>query len=628
MENDDYVTPTEFPRLDGAKLITFDLETCDPNLMSQGPGAVRGDGFICGISLATDNGFRGYFPMRHEEGGNMLPEMVLRFAKDTLGDDRPKLGANIGYDIEWLKAEGVEVRGPKYDIQIADPLLDENHRSYSLDNIGARRLDRHKNEDLLMEAGAARGWAPKEIKANMWRLHPRFVAPYAIEDSNLTYDIFMDQKPQLEREGLWSVFNDIETPIVDVLVAMKFKGIRVDLEKADRIACQLEQEEKTMQDEVNLLVGTEVDVWSGQSIEFGAIKLGLEYPRTEKGNPSFEADWLYAHPHPYFAGIGKIRKLNRAGAVFIRNKIIGLAHNGRIHARYRQVRGDDKGTRSGRFSSEGPNMQQVPARDPYLAPLIRSIYIPEDGEDWGGIDWSQQEPRLTVHYAYVRGYPGAAEARARYVDDPATDYHQLTADMVKQYGGVEIDRTKQAKPINLGLAYGMGKAKLAAELGMTQRESNVILSAYHRAMPYVKMLGDDCAEIAKERGYIKTLLGRHRHFNLFGPTGWKPGVVPLRYEEAVREFEGQIVRYFTHKAFNALVQGSAGDMVKKAMIDCFREGHIPLLTMHDELAFSVKGLPMLREINEIMLHCVKLEVPLKTDVEFGSSWGEAKKIIL
>lgn len=619
--------PKEYPNLAAAKYIGLDTETRDPNLMTHGPGGVRQDGYVIGISLAADENNGWYFPIRHDGGGNLDPENTLAYLRDVLSTTQPKVGANIIYDLEWLRAEGVEVRGPKYDIQIAEPLLDENQYQYSLEAISQRRLGLSKNEDLLAEACVEYRIPLKDAKANMWRFHSKWVGPYAETDGILPLQNFAQQEALLREEDLWSVFM-LETELIDLLLEMRFQGIPVDVDKAVRIRDKLQIELDEALKNLNDLAGTDVDIWSGKVLGMCADNLGLWYPTTAKGNPSFEASWLEQQEQGFFSLVAKARKLDRAGAVFIQSKILDLQVNGLIHPRFRQVRGDDKGTRSGRFSSEGPNMQQVPARDPYIAPLVRSIFVPMPGGRWGVFDYSQQEPRVTVHYASVCEFAGAAEAVRRYNENPDTDYHQLTADMVKEFAGLIIDRSNVAKPMNLGLAYGMGKDKMAAELGLTKEQITPIFNAYHKALPYVKLLGDECAAVATDRGYIKTILGRRRRFNLFGPRGWKAGIVPKPFDEAVQEWGAGVVRYFTHKALNALVQGSSADMMKKAMLDCFKEGIIPHMTIHDELDVTINSDAEARRIRDIMVNAIKLHVPLKVDVELGPSWGEAKKVKL
>lgn len=633
----DWIPPTEFPELRqrGAKILSLDLETRDPNLLTNGPGGVRGDGYIIGASIATED-FRGYFPVRHEDGGNLDRDQTFAWLRDQLSTDIPKVGANIIYDLEWLRAEGIEVRGPKYDVQVAEPLLDENRRSYALNELAKIHLGETKDETLLIQAAQQHyGIAEKEVKSNMWRMHSKYVGPYGEKDADLPLRIFAKQAVRLGEDSLEHCFYELETPLVDVLLDMRWNGVPVDIPAAEIAVAKLKAEQDRMYGEMCKLAGREVDFWSNVSIAAACHALGLDYTTTDKGNPSFEADWLSIQEHPFYQLLLKVRQFDRAGAVFIQSKIIDVSHNGKIFPRYRQVRGDDgkgaKGTRSGRFSSEGPNLQQVPARNEFLAHIVRSLFIARSGEKFGALDWSQQEPRVTVHYAFVRGFAGGEEARNRYISDPKTDYHQMTADMVFEMTGLRIDRKLVAKPMNLGMAYGMGRNKMAATLGLTKDRADPIFKAYHRALPYVKLLGDDAAAVAMDRGYIRTISGRRRHFDLFGPRGWKPGLVPKKYEEAVEEWGQGVVRYFTHKALNALIQGTSADMMKYAMVKLHQSGFTPLMTVHDELCFSLPSDEALVQAYDIMMDPMpegrKISVPLQIDVTWGRSWSEGEEVV-
>lgn len=621
----EWISPDEYPNLSSAKLIGIDLETRDEHLLTLGPGGVRDDGYVIGIALATHEA-KWYFPIRHEAGGNVDPDNTLRWFRDVMSTNTPKVGANVIYDLEWLHTENITVNGLKYDVQIAEPLLDENLFSYSLETLAQKYLGRGKTEGILTEAAKLYGVSEKEAKSNMWRFHAKHVGAYAEDDADLAIQIFEKQRKLIEADQLETVL-ELETKLVDVLLQMRIRGIPVDIDKAERIRDEFSAELTSTFDKLHQISQTDVDIWSGKSLGQVCDNLGLSYTRTDKGNPSFESGWLETQEDiEFYKLLSKARKLDRAGAVFIQSKILDVAYKGRIYPRFRQVKGDDKGTRSGRFSSEGPNMQQVPARDPYIAPLVRSIFVAEEGCEWASLDYSQQEPRVTVHYATLCEFAGAAEAAKRYIENPKTDYHQFAADMVKEYSGITIDRKNVAKPINLGLAYGMGRKKLAVTLGLPISEADPILRAYHAALPYVKLLGDECAAVAMERGYIRTISGRRRRFNLFGPKGWKPGIVPKKYDDALAEWGDDIVAYFTHKSLNALVQGTSADMIKKAMLDCFNAGFVPHMTIHDELCFSVKNREELKQIRDLMEHAYELKVPIVADVSAGPSWGEVTKI--
>ena len=245
--------------------------------------------------------------------------------------------------------------------------------------------------------------------------------------------------------------------------------------------------------------------------------------------------------------------------------------------------------------------------------MIRSLFIPEEGCKWGVFDYSQQEPRLVVHYAALQNLYGVDEVLDAYNDGKA-DFHQIVAEMA------DIPR-EQAKTINLGLFYGMGKNKLQAELGVSKEKANDLFKQYHSRVPFVKQLMDNVMQRSQMRGQVRTLLGRLCRFHLWEPNQF--GVhKALPHDAALQEHGPGIKRAFTYKALNKLIQGSAADMTKKAMIELHKEGIIPHIQVHDELDISVDG--NANKIKEIMEHAVKLEVPNIVDYESGPDWGTIK----
>lgn len=641
----DWRPRADYPRLIGkAKRISFDVETYDPNLLDRGPGAIRKDGYICGFSIATDDGFSGYYPIRHDGGDNLKnPDAAIRWLRDQLGDDTSKVGANLLYDIIWLKCDwDIDVRGLKYDIQVAEPLLDENKFSYSLDALSNQYEGTGKAEDMLLRIGKEFWdlkpkkkefkWAKNEeevlhlqdkdvisqVKSRLWELPARYVGEYGDADAYLPIRIFEKQEKILRERNLWSLFQ-MEAEILELLLHMWIKGVPVDVDKGEQVKDELRKEYDLCMRKMRRRAGSEIDVWSADSISGACNKLGLSYPLTEKENPSFQAEWLKDQDHPFFKLLLDARQLDRSGSVFIEEKILNCAINGRIHPQFWQVKSERYGTASGRFSSSNPNAQQFPSRNERLAKLVRGLIIPEPGCEWGKSDYSQQEFRLTVHYAFLSKLRGAAEAMAKYNDDPDTDYHQMVADLTKLV-------RKMAKNVNLGLSYGMGPKKFGEKYGKTYSEAKQIFNIYHKALPFVRELTNKCERTVKHRGYIKTLLGRHCHFDLFGPPRWEKGIVPKKFDEAVEEFGRPVIMYFTYRAMNRLIQGSAADMIKQAMVDCYHEGYVPCMTVHDELDFSdVHDDKQMSRVTEIMENCVKLTVPMKVDTTIGPNWGETEE---
>ena len=603
----EWVPPTNLPDLSQHKEIAIDLETRDPNLMTLGSGSVRRDGEIVGIAVAVE-GWSGYFPIAHEGGGNMDRALVLDWFEEVLHTEATKIFHNAMYDVSWIRSMGFYINGGIIDTMIAASLIDENRYSYTLDSVAKQYIQVGKSEKLLQEAAKDWGVNPK---AEMWRLPAPFVGEYAEKDAEITLKLWGALRHEISKQDLWDVFN-LETNLFPCLVDMKFKGVRVDLEVAHSIKDNLIKEEKRLHADIAKMVGFDVELWAAASIAKAFDKLKLPYDRTEKGAPSFTKNFLATHPAELPKLINSAREINKANTTFI-DTILKHEHNGRIHADINQIRSDQGGTVTGRFSYANPNLQQIPARHKELGPLIRSIFIPEKGCTWGCFDYSQQEPRILVHFASLMRLEGTDSIVDAY-NDGSADFHQMIADMA----GIE---RKQAKTINLGIMYGMGKNKLMAELGLMKDAAEKLLKTYHQKAPFVKMLSEAVARRADDSGKIRTIGGRLCHFDMWEPHGF--GIKkPLSHADALREHGPGIKRAFTYKALNKLIQGSAADMTKMSMLALYREGVIPHIQIHDELDISVASVQESEKITNIMEQAIELQVPNKVDYEKGENWGD------
>ena len=604
--------PDVFPQFSETETVAIDLETYDPHLTTCGPGWATGRGHVVGVGVATKT-WKGYFPIRHKGGGNLDEGMVLRWLTNLLNSTkRDVIFHNALYDVGWLRREGITVKGNILDTIIAAPLLNENMFSYSLDNLGSFYCNEKKDESLLQDASLAYGINPK---SEMYKLHAKYVGPYGEQDAALTLKLWDKLKIEIAEQGLESILQ-MESRLIPLLLEMRWRGVRVDEEKAEQVSKKLSTEEQKIQVEIKRKYGSDVNLWANASLQSIFEKNKLWFPRTEKGMASFQKDWLEGHEHELPQLIVRARKLNKARTTFIDKMIMEHAFNGRIHAEAHPMRNDRGGTVSGRFSYSNPNLQQVPARDPEIGNLIRSLFIPEEDCEWGVFDYSQQEPRLTVHYANQMQLTGAKDAVKLYTEDNA-DFHQIVADMAN------IPR-KQAKTINLGLSYGMGKIKLINELGLDDTEAEKLFQQYHAKVPFIRALQDQCARVAMERGYIKTFAGRRCRFNLWESRYER--TLPLPLEEAKQKYGEDLKRSYTYKALNRLIQGSAADMTKLAMIGLWEEGIVPHLQVHDEVDISIENTEQANTVARIMENCVELAVPLLGDMELGESWGETKEI--
>ena len=607
----EWVMPDDLKDLKGCKEIAIDLETNDPGLTTSGSGSVVGKGHIAGVAVAVE-GWSGYFPIGHENGGNMDKKLVLGWLQEILNQEYTTfIFHNAMYDVCWLRAVGISIKGKIVDTMIAASLVNENRFKFDLNSLSREYVGIGKDEKILREAAKDHGVDPK---AEMWRMPARFVGEYAERDAEVTLKLWQRLNIELHNEELMDVFN-LETKLFPCLIDMRFKGVRVNLEHAENLKKKLIIRENKILSDIKGLVGFNIEINAARSIAKGFDKLKLPYDRTEKSNePSFTKNFLQNHPHALPKAIADAREINKARTTFI-DSITKHSHKGRIHADINQIRSDQGGTVTGRFSMSNPNLQQIPARHPEIGPMIRSIFIPEEKTVWGSFDYSQQEPRILVHYAKLQNLDGVDEIVNAYNDGDA-DFHQVVADMA----GIE---RKQAKTINLGLMYGMGKNKLMSELGLMRESAEKLIRQYHTKAPFVKQLMDNVTRKAEDRGKIRTLGGRACHFNLWTPTQF--GVfTPLPLEQARKEYDEPLKRAFTYKALNKLIQGSAADMTKKSMVALYENGIIPHIQIHDEVDISVESDAQAEQIIEIMESAVELKVPNKVDYESGANWGEIK----
>ena len=607
----EWIPPTDFPDLGKYDEIAIDLETKDPNLNKRmGSGSVVGVGDVVGISLATHD-WCAYYPIAHEGGGNMDRKMVLNWFQDQMRLPSVKIFHNAMYDVCWLRAIGIQVHGMVVDTMIAASLINENRFRYDLNGISRDYLGKGKDETALYEAAKSWGVDPK---AEMYKLPAMYVGSYAERDAQLTFELWQEFKKEIIHQDIEDIFN-METSLFPVLVDMRFLGVRVDQDRAAIEKKRMVEEEKRLLGGIYAETGQDVQIWAARSIAKVFDKLGLPYDRTEKtGAPSFTKNFLANHPHTLVQAIAKAREINKAHTTFI-DTILKHSTNGRIHAEINQLRSEGGGTVTGRFSMNNPNLQQIPARNKDLGPRIRSLFIPEEGCKWGCFDYSQQEPRLVVHYAALQGFYSVEDVVDAYKDGDA-DFHQIVADMA------DIGRF-QAKTINLGLFYGMGKNKLQAELGINKLQAEELFKQYHSKVPFVKQLMDAVMDRAQRKGKVRTLLGRLCRFHLWEPNQF--GIhKPLPHDDALAEHGPGIRRAYTYKALNRLIQGSAADMTKKAMIELHKEGITPHIQVHDELDISVINSLEAAKIKDIMENAVDLEVPNKVDYEEGSNWGSIK----
>ena len=661
--------------LDGIDTVAVDLETYDPNLKTKGLGAIRGDGFVCGVAIATGKDTV-YFPLSHSDTNLSLDKKLKLWEvldKKLFQNEKiTKVFHNAMYDVCWIRAvTGKKMKGRIVDTMVAASVIDENRFRYSLDSLSKDFLKERKGGYDLQEKTLA--WSKGTIKdpmSNMHKLPASIVKDYAKQDVDLTlklwelfnekFDevlytkykedeegkILKDEKGNpiiLEEKTSRNIF-ELEKKLFPCLVDMKFKGVKIDVEKAKAFGKRLEKTKNNIINYIARKTNIRIEIWAASSIKALLDHQDInDYTKTPKSAmPQLPKNYLSTHKNKYLRLIAKAREFDKAKNTFIEG-LLGFVHNGRIHADINQIKGEDGGTVTGRFSMSNPNLQQIPSKG-YIGKKMRELFIPETGSEWYSFDYSQQEPRIVVHYAIKLGMAGTADLQKEF-DKKDADFHQIVADMAN------IPR-KQAKTINLGLFYGMGKIKLQKELSLDSKQAQTLFNTYHAKVPFVRQLSRDLSEFASNEGLLFTLGDRFCRFDKWESRDkeWNPETnrftevkLHATKEDAIdaykleqmekynkyidpenQHFEKHYTRAFTYKALNRLVQGSAADMTKKAMVDLYKKGIVPHIQIHDELCVSIKDKETRTMVQNTMEQAIKLEINNKVDCEHGPNWGQIK----
>ena len=600
------MTETRYKDFSQSKVIAVDCETKDPDLKTKGPAIHRG-GYVLGFSLADETGFAEYYDVGHRDGLREVQEKNLDYLEEVMALNIPKLGQNILYDFDWFQNFlGIKVNGKWWDLMMAESLIDENQFRYGLDHMAEKYLQLHKKESIIDRICAAHGWKgpPQE---HLWKMRYQDVREYAIGDVQLPIRIFEIQWKMMHEEKLLPLF-DMEMGVYPLLIHMRKNGVGIDVPKLrqleDRVSDLLIEGEEQLND----YVGFELNYNAATDIAQACDRLGIKYPLTPKTKkPSFQKPWMEAQEHPLFQMIVACRRYSKLIGTFLESQIKHQVIDGRIYGQFHPAKADDGGTVTGRFSASNPNLQFIPNPKSYeeeektleinLGKAIRSLFVPMEGHRWGKKDYSQIEFRLAAHFAIGLR---AEEIRQTYNENAQMDYHQWCAEIAA------VTRHR-AKRINFGLLFGMGIEKLCRELGMSVDEGEAFLTEYNQRVPFIKQTLYAVKGKAEARGWVKTILGRRRRF---------PD------------------RRFSYKALNAVIQGSAADIMKKSMKDAWEAGIyaddalVPLLTVHDEMDTSIPptkiGEEAFAELGEIMEGAVKLKVPVLVESEEGPDWGNLK----
>jgi DNA polymerase-1 len=625
-----------FPDLSGAKVICFDVETKDPHIKTKGAGWGRGDGHIIGLAVATDDGFKQYYPMRHEGYENHNAHDVLDWARIQLGrESQPKLGHNIIYDLGWLEHEGVAVKGQINDTWTAAKLIDHG-ASAALEEQGQAYLGEGKESLELYDwqwkaFGHGKPKSKKDLRenamGNLYRCPPELVGFYGESDVELPIRLFREQFQELQELGLWDVYR-MECDLIPILVQMRLLGVSVDLDAAERARDHILDAAATLQKDVDKIAGRPTNTGSPVEMEKVFTRLKIPFNRTKNGKMSLTGAFLQTVQHPIGQMIVDLEELKKYNSAFIENAILGSNVNGRVHGQFNPLRAV-----TGRMSASNPNLQQVPSRNE-LAKMVRAIFIPDVGHHhWRKYDYSSIESRILAHFAVGQG---AKALRKEYQNNPDTDYHNFTQAMIKRLVGLELPR-KHVKNVNFAGIYGASEKKLQSMMGLSNAEAEEFFEAYHTGLPYVKETMKHMSEYAETHGYTRTIMGRRALFNKWEPKYYdknKARPFPLNFEDAVAAYGPNIKRSHLHKGLNYTIQGSAADLMKAAIVKCHKDGiydeiGYPRLIVHDEKDFSVTdnwNEEAFTEMKHIMETALTFKIPIRVEGEWGPNWSQLYKL--
>lgn len=584
-------------------IAAIDIETHDPHLKDWGPGSIREDGFIIGIGCyCPDLGIDGFF----KPDDSRIKEVL---ADETI----TKIFHNGVYDLDWIMngPDHLEVNGRCEDTMTRETLLDSYAFSYSLDACCQRRGVTGKNKGETIDGYWKQVGGKGEAVEHLKDIPFGIVGKYCRQDCKATYDLFFAQQPLLEKEDLLRA-NDIECRLYPLLMDMRRNGIRLNTSELFKLGDQFQEEYDRGMRELERIYGFAEGTLSLNSADdlekiWRKEKLPIEYTAT--GRPSFAAAVLDDCTHPVAAKIKHLKGLSKTQSFF--DSWVDLMHNGHIYASFYPAKRNDAGTVTGRWSSGNPNLQQVPAREEKHGKEIRSLFIPEDGYLLGAFDYKQIEYRVFTHFASGEG---AAEAQKQFNENPNTDYHQMTIDLM-DWGDLGKEGRHLAKNLNFGSIYGLGAKSFAIKFKQNllhnhpERDPDNLLpvaqslmNEYFRKVPFVKPTCNRIMQVGQTRGYVRTLSGRRQRMPLDGGA---------------------------YKLINYLIQGSAADLLKKGIVDAWDKGVFKVLKLHaqvhDEIVFSIpktkEGYEACKILYGCMTNAYQLKIPLGVDTEIGNDWG-------
>ena len=582
-------------RLRAADLFAFDTETTSLNYL---------DARIVGVSFAVNPREAAYVPLAHDYPGapeQLNREWVLERLSPLLEDPaRPKLGQHLKYDSHVLANHGIALRGIRHDTLLESYVLDSTAR-HDMDSLAERHL---KLRTIHFEDVAGKG--AKQLTFNQVALEQ--AGPYAAEDADVTLRLHRCLWPRLEREpGLRRLYEELEIPLIDVLARMERIGVRVDAAALRQQSGELAKRLWELEQQAHDLAGERFNLGSPKQLQAILFeRMGLPVgKKTATGQASTAEDVLQelALNYPLPKVILEYRALSKLKSTYTDRLPEQMnPHTGRVHTSYHQAVAS-----TGRLSSSDPNLQNIPIRTAE-GRRIRQAFVPEPGWVMLAADYSQIELRIMAHLSGDDGLLRAFAAGA--------DVHRATAAEVFGVAVEDVgaEQRRSAKAINFGLIYGMSAFGLAQQLGIERGAAKDYVDRYFARYPGVKAYMENTRRLAAERGYVETVFGRRL------------------YLSDIRARNPQLRQAAERAAINAPMQGTAADIIKRAMLAVdrwLRESGFParmLMQVHDELVFEVAEDAVTEageRIRAAMITAAELRVPLEVDIGVGANWDEA-----
>ncbi|MDO6764408.1 DNA polymerase I [Agarivorans sp. 1_MG-2023] len=586
-----------FKQLNSADLIAIDTETTSLNYMQAE---------LVGLSFAVEAGKAAYLPVAHDylnAPEQLERDWVLEKLKPLLEDpNKAKVGQNLKYDASVLARYNIDLQGIKYDTMLESYVLNSTITRHDMDSLSLQYLQ-HKT--IKFEDIAGKG--AKQLTFNQIELE--VAAPYAAEDADVTLRLHQTLWAKLEQEPkLKSLFEEVELPLVSVLSKTERQGVRIDSQRLAAHSLSLGERIDGLEKQAHELAGEPFNLGSPkqlQTILFEKMELPI-VKKTPKGAPSTAEEVLqelaldYALPKV----ILEYRSLSKLKSTYT-DKLPKMVEpsTGRVHTSYHQAV-----TATGRFSSTDPNLQNIPIRHEE-GRKVRQAFIPADGYKLVAIDYSQIELRIMAHLSQD---PGLLKAFAA-----GEDVHKATAAEVfgKELEAVSADERRSAKAINFGLIYGMSAFGLAKQLGIARADAQNYMNRYFERYPAVHDYMDSTRDFCQEHGYVETFFGRRL------------------YLPEINSRNGMRKKAAERAAVNAPMQGTAADIIKKAMIavaDWLSTQPVEhckmLMQVHDELVFEVLESELERivpKLTQLMEQAVTLDLPLVAESGVGENWDEA-----